>query len=332
MLVQNLKNIGLVTAQSLMKNRDSCIPPKKKNYSIATLPIIAAIDAQSIVKLNATNRDLKKALHYTSHIHEVSQSFNVLAKERFVGKQSDLTIIVHGIGKPLEFGDGSFYQKQTSPLSWESFFDGAFPKENEDLWKFRWNSGTDIVGDSPLAALKYYLLNRENCLSLARKTIIQAYADYKENGQKINLVCHSLGAVLMFSVLKEAQTQGILLENGNLLKLGTPQKGDPPNTEYFYIDKFIMLGSFVKAFYLDSEVNFNDAQIRKIYNIYNPQDEAGIAYLIIAHSTNFGDINSIGTGEIKSPCVQNIETNVRHGDMMFDVGIIRQIKNIYIKD
>jgi len=295
--------------------------------------------------------DLFKLVAYSPAVKEYQEAYDVLKNERFSGSSRSQTVMMHGVGKPIEKGDEDPTTHQISALSWESFSDRALPKINEDYTYLRWNAGKDKVNDAPIPSLMNYFIHREDVLDLARNAIIAAYQKYKATGEPINLIAHSLGSVILFEVLQEAEKGGIKLDKDGKIRLHLGQGTDTAKDKYFTVDKFIVMGAFIKSFHDDPEIGFTEDKVRKFINLYNPKDEGGQIYgisiptfralmvrlLVVPTVAPFAatilvklkDINNSGTGKVNNDRVQNIVTDSPHTEMLYNVGLMRQIKDIY---
>ena len=287
-------------------------------------------------------------------LSEVEANYITLGREQKNGSKNSITICFHGIGKPLDVGDKDPITKKASDLSWESFGQGTFPNKNEKLRFARWNTKQDKVDDKTIPSLGYYALHSEDVKDVARNAIINAYNEYVKNGRvdKINILCHSLGSVIMYEVLTEAETTGLWIDKPKGIKLKLGQGTDTATDKYFTIDKFIVMGAVIRFFHpLDSTTQFDEDKIKRFINIYSPKDVVGTLYdcsylsvsslatilTLIPKTKVIGSAMAIGltnlnnkpTGEIFNDKVTNVELDVDHATMWFNPQTIRKIGEYY---
>ena len=287
-------------------------------------------------------------------ISNLTDKYKALNSEqsKFLPTNTDsITVFIHGIGKPLNKGDKDLETDTISPYDWEEFVQGTFPSKNEKKIFVRWNTAIDYVPNGPLSSLSYYLLFSEKIKGQTRAAVVSAYNEYVKNGKKdkINFVCHSLGSIIMYEVLKEAETTGLNLDKEGNLKLYLGKGADTATNKYFTIDKFIAMGAVIKIWNKkDYDTRFNSGNVNKFVNIWSPQDIVGSIYGIAYPSLkyylslerflsptaqklyeNLDNLNGASSGSIINPDVINEPLDVPHASMWLDIDMIHKIGAYY---
>jgi hypothetical protein len=214
--------------------------------------------------------DMAKEIAMTNglELDKKQKALTELKMETISTSSDSVTLIIHGIGMPLVKGQIDPVTQKGSSFSWESFTQGAFFNKNEMLDMIRWNQGSDSIPGSPVGSLIYYFMHRDEILNQARKHLIAAI----KSGKKINIIGHSLGALIMYELLKEAETEGKGIFSKNDVTKKYILGGN------FTVNKFIMLGSVVKIFHKDQEIMFEKDKVQKFVNVWSTKDSIGVLY------------------------------------------------------